>query len=121
MSRKAELKANYRHNGHKLRTMGVYRITNHINGKVFLDGSANLDGAIARDRLWLARGGHLNHQLQKEWQEFGPEAFTFEVLETLTPTDDPRDYAGEVALLLAAWVAQLEPFGEKGYMPAPRR
>lgn len=121
MSRKAELKANYKQNGHKLRKMGVYRIMNLANGKVYLDGSANLEGAIARDRQWLALGGHLNHLLQRDWREHGPEAFTFEILETLTPTDDPRDYAGEIALLLEVWKEQLQPFGEKGYLAPPRK
>ncbi|HEY9899945.1 MAG TPA: GIY-YIG nuclease family protein [Pantanalinema sp.] len=121
MSLKEELKADYRQNWHRLRKMGVYQIKNQVNGKVFIEASLNLDGAIARDRLWLPRGGHLNHKLQQDWKTFGPDAFTFEILETLTPTDDPRDYAGEVALLLEVWKEQLEPYGDKGYLSPPRR
>ncbi|MNT67357.1 hypothetical protein D3C72_2054910 [compost metagenome] len=121
MTHKAELKADYLQNWHRLRTMGVYQIKNQVNGRVFLGASLNLDGTITRDRQWLPRGGHQNHQLQRDWKAFGAEAFTFEILETLTPTDDPRDYAGEVALLLEAWKAQLEPYGDKGYLSPPRR
>jgi hypothetical protein len=121
VNRKAALKAEYRQNWHRLRTMGVYQIRNQVSGKVFLGGSLNLEGALDRDRLMLSTGGHPNAGLQQDWRRCGPEAFLFEVLETLTPTDDVRDYAGEVALLLEAWLAQLEPYGEKGYLPTPRR
>jgi hypothetical protein len=121
VKRKAALKAAYRQNWHRMRSMGVYQIRNLANGKVFLGSSLNLEGAIERDRHWLTLGGHLNHALQQDWQACGAEAFTIDVLETLTPTDDVRDYAGEVALLLAAWAAQLEPYGDKGYLPRPRR
>jgi hypothetical protein len=121
MNRNAELKADYQQNGHRLRTMGVYQVLNRTTGKRYLDGSLNLEGAMARERLWLGLGNHLNRQLQQDWQACGAEAFTIEILETLTPTDDARDYAGEVALLLEAWKAQLEPYGDKGYLPVPRR
>lgn len=121
MNRKEELKADYRQNWHKLRKMGVYQIKNQANGKVFLGSSMNLEGTIARDRLWLSLGGFLNHELQADWKTFGAESFTLEVLETLTPTDDPREYAEELAILFEAWLERLEPYGEKGYHPVPRR
>lgn len=121
MNRREALKAEYKENWHKLRKMGVYQIKNHANGKVYLASSMNLDGALERERTWLSRGGFLNHHLQAEWKEFGAEAFTFDVLETLTPTDDPRDYAGELALLLEVWMEELQPYGDKGYHPVPRR
>ncbi|MBO9541433.1 GIY-YIG nuclease family protein [bacterium] len=121
MNAKETLKADYRHNWPKLRKMGVYQIKNQVNGKVFLAASLNLEGTVERDRAWLPRGGHTNHKLQQDWKAFGADAFTFEILETLTPTDEPRDYAAEAALLLEAWKAQLEPYGDKGYLPPPRR
>lgn len=121
MSRKEELKAYYKQNWHKLRKMGVYQIKNQVNGKIFLGGSLNLEGAIEHDRLWLEWGGHLNHKLQQDWKTFGPDSFSFEILETLTPTADPRDYRSEVALLLEVWQETLTPYGEKGYLPGARR
>lgn len=120
MSRKEELKAAYKQNWQHLRKMGVFQIRNQVNGKVFLDASLNLEGTIERDKTWLSRGGHQNHHLQREWNEFGAEAFSIEILEELTPTDDPRDYAEEARILLAAWKEKLEPYGEKGYLPVPR-
>jgi hypothetical protein len=121
MNRREQLKTEAKQNGARLRTMGVYRIRNERNGRVFLDASLNLEGAMDRDRSWLALGGHTNRSLQQDWNACGADAFRFDILETLTPTNDPRDYAGEVALLLEAWMAQLEPYGDKGYLPVPRR
>lgn len=121
MSRKEELKAAYKQNWHKLRKMGVYQIKNQANGKILLDASLNLDGAIARDRLWLAKGYHLNSALQQEMKAFGPEAFTLDILETLTPTDDPRDYKEELSILLEVWLENLAPYGDKGYHAPPKR
>lgn len=121
MGRKHELKAAYKHSGHHWRTMGVYAIVHRQTGKRYLDGSLNLEGTMARDRQWLALGGHLNRALQADWLADGAAAFDVVVLETLTPTDDARDYRAEVALLLEAWKAQLEPYGDRGYLPAPRR
>lgn len=120
MNRKAELKAAYKQNAHRLRRMGVYAIRNQLNGKVYLDATTNLDGAIERDRLWLSKGGHLNVSLQHDWNSYGSEAFRFEILEMLKPTDDPRDYPAEIALLLEIWKEELAPYGDKGYLPAPR-
>lgn len=121
MSRKEELKAAYKQNWQRLRTMGVFQIRNRENGKVFLDASLNLEGTMERDKKWLSMGGHQNHLLQKEWNEYGEDAFSIEILEVLTPTDDPRNYAEESRILLAAWKEKLEPYGEKGYLPVPRR
>jgi hypothetical protein len=119
MERKAELKADFKHNGHKMRRMGVYRIENTANGKVFLAKSTHLDGAIERDKRWLSMGGHNNRGLQQDWTTYGPDAFRFEVLEVIEPTDEPRDWALEVSVLYACWMEELAPHGARGYMPAP--
>ena len=120
MTTRDAMKAAYKQDRHRLRTMGVFQIKNRVNGKVFLDASPNLDGTISRDRSWLERGFHMNAELLKEWKAFGAQAFTFDVLEVLTPTDDPRNYAEELALLLDVWKETLQPYGERGYMKPPR-
>ena len=121
MGSKEALKAAYKQDKHRLRPMGVYQIKNQANGKVFLGASSNLDGTLARDRTWLGLGGHQNKSLQQEWNTFGSEAFTFDVLELITPTDDPRNYTEELTILLDVWKETLQPYGERGYLSAPRR
>jgi len=121
MSDRQALKAEYKQNQHHLRAMGVYQIKNQVNGKVFVAASSNLEGTIARDRTWLGLGGHQNKALQQEWKAFGAEAFTFDVLERLTPTDEPRNYSEELAILLEVWLETLQPYGERGYLSRKRR
>lgn len=121
MTRKEALKAAYKLEGHRMRAMGVYQIKNQVNGKAYLNASSNLEGAIARDRQWLDLGSFMNSQLQAEWKAFGAEAFKIEVLERLTPTDDPRNYAEELALLLEVWMDSLQPYDARGYVSSPRR
>ncbi|MNT45742.1 hypothetical protein D3C72_1823400 [compost metagenome] len=121
MSDKQALKAAYKQDGHRFRAMGVYQIKNQANGKVYLAASPNIDGTMGRDRTWLRMGNHLNKALQQEWKAYGPEAFAFEVLELLTPTDEPRNYPEELALLLEVWLETLQPYDERGYMKPPRQ
>jgi hypothetical protein len=52
----------------------------------------------------------------------GANAFTFEVLDTLTaPPDQPGyDPADDLRVLEALWLERLQPFGERGYMVEPK-
>lgn len=99
----------------------MFPIKNQVNGRVFVAASSNLAGAMARDRTWLGLGSHLNKALQEEWKTFGPEAFTFDVLNVLKPTDEPRNDAEALAVLLEVWFDSLQPYGEKGYLTPKRR
>ena len=120
MSTREAMKAAYKLERHRMRAMGVFQIKNHVNGKVFLDASPNLEGTISRDRSWLARGFHMNADLLKDWKAFGAEAFTFDVLDVLEPTDEPRNYRDELTILLDIWKETLQPYGDRGYMKPPR-
>lgn len=112
MSTRKELIAAYKQNR---QPMGVYQIKNLVNGKVFLEGSLNLN-SINGARMSLKFGSHINKQLQQEWNSFGGDNFCIEILETITPDEDPfRNYKDELKLLLEAWFEKLEPYEEKGY------
>jgi hypothetical protein len=96
--------------------MGVFQIANKLNGKVFIDSSTNLPGKINRHRFALNLGQHKSRLLQAEWKEFGEDAFEFEVLEDVTPRDDPNyDYKSDLETLEDLWLEKLKPYGEKGY------
>lgn len=100
---------------------GVFMIKNHANGKVFLGSSLNLEGPLNGHRFMLKIGQHRNAALQQDWDTFGAESFSFEVLETVTPSDDPGfNVSDELALLEEIWLEKLEPFGERGYNPDAR-
>ncbi|MCU1264658.1 MAG: hypothetical protein JWM21_976 [Acidobacteria bacterium] len=96
--------------------MGVFLIRNNVNDKVFLGTSLNLDGIINRHKFSLKSGGHPNKTLQADWDEFGSNSFAFEIVDELTPSQNPdRDYRHELQLLEKLWLEKLAPFGERGY------
>ncbi|MBV9927328.1 MAG: GIY-YIG nuclease family protein [Acidobacteria bacterium] len=104
------------------RPMGVYQIRNTANGKALVGVSVDLPAILNRHRSELRMGGHRNRELQREWAEFGPEAFEFEVLDTLTPPEQPGyDPSADLRALEELWLDKLSPFGDKGYNVERRR
>lgn len=98
------------------RPMGVFRIMNKINGKMLIGSSSNLPAILNRFKTELKFGSCRNIGLQKEWKEFGAEAFVFEDLEILKPLDDPGyDPTDDLRVLEELWTDKLKPYGEKGY------
>ena len=104
------------------RPMGVYQIRNTVNGKLFVGSSKDLPSMFNRHRAALRMGSHQNRELQKDWGEFGADAFEFEVLDELTPQERP-DYnpSDDLKALEQLWLDKLSPFGERGYNPEPKR
>ncbi len=111
--RRRELQRAYRE---RPPTAGVYRIRNTANGKALLGSRLRLDGALNAHRFSLAHGSHRNALLQREWNEYGPDAFTFEILEVVKVKDEPGfDLEAELTLLEEVWREELRPTGERGY------
>lgn len=57
---------------------GVYRITNAKTGKVYIGSSATVRRRIYLHKWDLGRGTHHSPLLQRAWDKYGAEAFTFE-------------------------------------------
>jgi group I intron endonuclease len=112
MDRKKELKQLFKETPVEA---GVYRIQNTKNRKIFVGSATNLkrlNGIV----FTLETGTHLNKELQQEWNQFGKEAFSIEVLEVLKKkTDGFFDVKKELEKLEAKWLDQLQPYGERGY------
>jgi group I intron endonuclease len=96
--------------------MGIYRIKNLKNGKLFIGSAMDLRGRINRCKFQLELGSHPNRDLQRDFTEIGSKAFSFEVLDYLEPKmDSDCDHAKELGMLEQMWLEKLQPFGEKGY------
>lgn len=61
--------------------VGVYKIENTRNGKIYVGSSVNIENRRSAHLSLLARGVHKNRILQNSYNKYGPEAFTFSVLE----------------------------------------
>jgi hypothetical protein len=97
-------------------TMGVFRIRNIVNGKVFIGSSNDLKAIWNAQKFQLEAGLHQNAGLQIEWKEFGPENFVYEIVEEILPSEDKViDYDKEIKALEQLVIDDAQPFGDKGY------
>ncbi|NGQ97341.1 GIY-YIG nuclease family protein [Brevibacillus sp. SYP-B805] len=115
MDRRSEIKKIYKQTH---QPMGVYQIKNLRNGKRFVGSSPNLPARFNSMLFQLRHGVHRNRSLQAEWNEYGEEAFAFEILEEIKPQEAvpyQRSYAEELQELEEKWLRQLQPYGEHGY------
>ena len=99
----------------RLKPVGIYQVRNTANGKMLLGSSLNLEGPLNRHRFMLKIGSHTNKALQTDWNEFGAEAFIFEILEEVKVKEDPNfNLQDELTLLEMIWLENLQPV-ENGY------
>lgn len=113
MTSRKDLKQAYREREQRA---GIFQIKNTANGKVLLGSSLNLDGPLNSARFMLSSGSHRNKELQHDWNQYGADAFVFEILEVVKVTDDPNfKLSDELTLLEQIWIEELQPFGERGY------
>ena len=100
---------------------GIFRVRNTVNGRFLLGSALNPGGALNGHRFQLLHGSHRNRALQADWNEHGADAFVFEVLQTVEPSDAPGfDPADELALLEELWIDELRPFDGGGYNDSKR-
>lgn len=95
------------------RPMGVYRVRHPDSGTEFIGASVDLPSMLNRQRFQLEAHGHPDRALQAAWDAEGPDAFVFEVLDTLEPPDEPgHDVREELRLLETMWREKLAEAGE---------
>jgi group I intron endonuclease len=90
---------------------GVYKITCTIDGRLYIGSSMCMSARWKEHRYHLGLGIHKSRHLQRAWNKYGADAFTFEVLQY----EGDRD-AREV--LEQRFLDTLLPFGAKGFNSA---
>lgn len=106
---KKELKRHYKE---MKKEGGVYQIKNKINNKILLLATANLK-TVNGKLMQLRMGSYLNAELQKDWNHYGEESFTIEVLESISQEDE--NFKSKLEQLEEKWLEKLNPYGERGY------
>lgn len=93
------------------RPMGVYCVRHALTGQILIAHSIDLPSALNREQAALRFGGHHNRALQAAWKTYGPDGFTFEVLDTLEwPKDTPAfDPTADLLVLERLWRERLVP------------
>lgn len=61
--------------------IGIYKIVNLVNNKVYIGQSINLDGRFYDHKNYLNSGNHQNIYLQRAWDKYGESNFVFEIIE----------------------------------------
>lgn len=113
VDRKKELKQQFKETTVEA---GVYVIKNTKNQKILIGKTRNLK-TLNGIKFMLENGTYtINSRLQAEWNQYGKEAFTFDVLEKLKKKEDPYFKEKEALMdLEQKWLEQLQPYEEKGY------
>ena len=114
MKTKKDLKEEYKKIIHP---KGVFKISNLINGKIFVSSSPNLDSKWNSQKMQLNAKTHPNFDLQKDWDEFGENNFVYEIVDTidLKDSEPKKNYSADIKELEEMYLEELQPFDEKGY------
>lgn|SRR5216684_260486 len=88
-------------------TSGIYKITCTANKRIYIGSAVNLRERKRAHFSALRHNRHGNQHLQRAWNKYGEQAFTFEVLEQVLP----------IALTAREqyWLNKLKPFDRKGF------
>ena len=63
---------------------GVYKIQNNENSKKYIGSSTNIENRFLRHKSLLRKGIHHNKALQDDWNKYGEEAFSFELIREIS-------------------------------------
>jgi group I intron endonuclease len=87
---------------------GIYRITCTITGLIYVGSAVNLRRRWITHCSDLRRNKHGNPKLQRAFNKYGSDAFSFEVLELILIPEMliPREQY---------WFSRLQPFGSRGF------
>ncbi|MBY0147773.1 GIY-YIG nuclease family protein [Neobacillus niacini] len=113
MNRKKELKQQFKEAAVEA---GIYQIKNTINNKLFVDSTKNFKTLNGLKFMLETNGYTTSRELQKEWNQYGKDAFRIDILEKLKKSDEPYFTEKEaLAALEEKWLETLQPYGEHGY------
>lgn len=67
--------------------IGIYKIENKVNGKVYIGQSVNIEKRWNAHRCELLRNAHYNEHLQRSWNKYGEDKFDFILIEECEETE----------------------------------
>lgn len=80
------------------KTAGVYKITNNISGKIYIGESENIDRRWKEHLTDFENNNHCNKQLQTDFNNYGKDSFTFEVIESIKISDTENESVSNIKL-----------------------
>ena len=67
---------------------GVYRIVNNVNDKLYIGSSIHVNKRLYEHQSTLKSNCHHNSHLQRAWNKYGEDSFSFEILEVIDGDTD---------------------------------
>lgn len=96
--------------------MGVVKITNLVNGKVYVVSYPDLRDKWAHIQNALNNNTYSSGGLMRDWKLYGADAFRYEVLEqTPQQGETSQELRRKLDQMEKEWLKKLEPYEEKGY------
>lgn len=66
---------------------GIYKIVNTVTGKCYIGSAVNISARWSLHKHQLARRVHHSTKLQRAWDKYSADVFSFEVLEAVANTE----------------------------------
>ena len=84
---------------------GVYAVKCTENGKHWLRGDTNIEGAENRFKFALMTGSCIAPKLATDWKKYGAKAFEFVVLDSVRmgETQTQKEFADDVSAMEELW------------------
>ncbi|MFD1432009.1 GIY-YIG nuclease family protein [Lacticaseibacillus yichunensis] len=98
---------------------GVIQLTNTVTHKIYIDAVPNTKNRWGYYQTNLNNHAYGQTALQRDWDEYGADAFTYKVLWE-EKTDDVANLRHAVKLLKEEWLERLQPFDDRGYNTRPK-
>lgn len=88
---------------------GVFRVINTGNGRYLLDYVTDLQAKQNSFNFMVATNASFDYKMDKDWKEFGAQAFKFEVLDSLEKKKDQtqEQFVEDLKTLKGMWVERL--------------
>jgi len=89
---------------------GIYRVTNTRNGMYLLDYAANIEAKQNSFNFMVSTGSCYHHKIKNDWDKFGGNVFSFEVLETLEKKAEQSqaEFTDDLLMLQQIWGDKLD-------------
>lgn len=90
---------------------GICVIKNNANGKMLLAAVVDLQGYRNRFEFSKTVSGCADPRCQKDWEKFGSEVFSFEILEELEKKElqSEKEFKDDIEILKEIWLEKLDP------------
>jgi len=92
---------------------GIYSIWNKENSKIYIGSAVDINGRIKQHKKELKEKKHHSISLQKDWDIYGGESFSFDILEEVYDPENKQLAARE-----QFWIDEFDSY-ESGYNENP--